>query len=251
MKLSVIIPVYNEQDTIREIVEKVQRVDIDKELIIVDDGSTDRTPEHLCQIEAKSTNTRVIRLARNYGKGKAIRTGFRLARGQYVIVQDADLEYDPNDYAKLLEPLEQDRADVVYGSRFFSDQAHRALMFWHYIGNKVITSFCNILTDLNLSDIETCYKIFRRELIQSLVLEEDRFGIEPEITCKMARLKARIYEVGIAYHGRTYEDGKKIGVTDGFKALWCILLYRFKPLRFTETARARASETASVSESES
>jgi glycosyltransferase involved in cell wall biosynthesis len=165
------------------------------------------------------------------GKGKALRTGFAAARGDYVIVQDADLEYDPQDYAKLLGPLERGRADAVYGSRFISTQEHRVLYFWHSLGNKLLTLLSNMATDLNLTDMETCYKVFRRELIQSIELEEDRFGFEPEITCKLARVRARIYEVGIAYHGRTYEEGKKIGMRDGFRALWCILKYTFKPVR--------------------
>jgi glycosyltransferase involved in cell wall biosynthesis len=165
------------------------------------------------------------------GKGKALRTGFAAASGEYVIVQDADLEYDPEDYYKLIGPLERRQADAVYGSRFITTQEHRVLYFWHSLGNKLLTLLSNMATDLNLSDMETCYKVFRRELIQSIQLEEDRFGFEPEITCKLARARARIYEVGIAYHGRTYEEGKKIGLRDGFRALWCILKYRVKPLR--------------------
>ncbi len=231
IKLSVVIPVYNEHDTVGEIIARVERVELPKEIIIVDDGSTDGTRQRLEQIRKEHPNLTVILQARNMGKGKALRTGFEAARGDYVIVQDADLEYDPEDYHKLIGPLERGVADAVYGSRFISTQEHRVLYFWHSIGNRLLTLLSNMTTDLNLSDMETCYKVFRRELIQSIVLEEDRFGFEPEITSKLARAKARMYEVGIAYHGRTYEEGKKIGVKDGFRALWCILKYRFKPLR--------------------
>jgi len=231
IKLSVVIPVYNERETLREIVRRVQQVDISKEIIIVDDGSTDGTREQLERIRGEHSNVVAILQPYNMGKGKALRTGFRSARGDYVIVQDADLEYDPQDYYKLLRPLEMNQADAVYGSRFISTQEHRVLYFWHSMGNKLLTLLSNMTTDLNVSDMETCYKVFRRELIQSIELEEDRFGFEPEITCKLARAQARIYEVGIAYHGRTYQEGKKIGVQDGFRALWCILKYRFKPLR--------------------
>jgi glycosyltransferase involved in cell wall biosynthesis len=230
-KLSVVIPVYNEGSTVEEIVRRVQAVVITKEIVIVDDGSTDGTRDRLKEIEQQEPNVRVILQPYNMGKGKALRTGFAAARGDYVIVQDADLEYDPQDYAKLLGPLERGRADAVYGSRFISTQEHRVLYFWHSLGNKLLTLLSNMATDLNLSDMETCYKVFRRELIQSIELEEDRFGFEPEITCKLARVRARIYEVGIAYHGRTYEEGKKIGMRDGFRALWCILKYTFKPVR--------------------
>ncbi len=231
VKLSVVIPVYNERDTIGEIVNRVQRVNISKEIIIVDDGSTDGTRERLQQIQAEQGNVHLILQPRNMGKGKALRAGFAAATGEYVIVQDADLEYDPEDYHKLLGPLERQQADAVYGSRFITTEEHRVLYFWHSMGNKLLTLLSNMATDLNLSDMETCYKVFRRELIQSIELEEDRFGFEPEITCKLARARARIYEVGIAYHGRTYEEGKKIGFKDGLRALWCILKYRFKPLR--------------------
>ena len=230
-KLSVVIPVYNEKNTVREIVNRVQGVDLSKEIIIVDDGSTDGTREWLEEINREHSNVTVILQPHNMGKGKALRTGFMAARGDYVIVQDADLEYDPQDYYKLIGPLETGKADAVYGSRFISTQEHRVLYFWHSMGNKLLTLLSNMATDLNLTDMETCYKVFRRELIQSIELEEDRFGFEPEITCKLARAQARIYEVGIAYHGRTYEEGKKIGLRDGIRALWCILKYRIKPLK--------------------
>jgi glycosyltransferase involved in cell wall biosynthesis len=206
-------------------------VELPKEIILVDDGSTDGTRDELARLEREHPNLRVLLQPRKMGKGRALRTGFEAARGQYVIVQDADLEYDPQDYAKLLRPLERGVADAVYGSRFITTEEHRVLYFWHSVGNKVLTLVSNMFTDLNLTDMETCYKVFRRELIQSIELEEDRFGFEPEITCKLSRLRARIYEVGIAYHGRTYEEGKKIGMRDGFRALWCILKYRVKPLR--------------------
>ena len=231
VKLSVVIPVYNERQTIGEIVNRVERVGIPKEIIIVDDGSTDGTRDRLKEIGAEHPGVKVILQPYNMGKGKALRTGFAAATGEYVIVQDADLEYDPEDYYKLIGPLERQQADAVYGSRFITTQEHRVLYFWHSLGNRVLTLLSNMATDLNLSDMETCYKVFRRELIQSIELEEDRFGFEPEITCKLARARARIYEVGIAYHGRTYEEGKKIGLRDGFRALWCILKYRIKPLR--------------------
>ncbi|MBI3696324.1 MAG: glycosyltransferase family 2 protein [Acidobacteria bacterium] len=231
IKLSVIIPAYNERSTIGEIIHRVQSVNIPKEIIIVDDGSTDGTRDELEKIKREHDNVVVILQPRNMGKGKALRTGFAAARGDYVVVQDADLEYDPEDYYKLIAPLESGRADAVYGSRFITTQEHRVLYFWHSLGNKLLTLLSNMATDLNLTDMETCYKVFRRELIQSIELEEDRFGFEPEITSKLSRARARIYEVGIAYYGRTYEEGKKIGMKDGFRALWCILKYRIKPLR--------------------
>ncbi len=231
MKLSVVIPVFNEAGTISEIVDRVQAVDLDKEIVIVDDFSTDGTRDVLNTIEQRHYNVQVHFHERNFGKGRALRTGLEHARGDYVIVQDADLEYDPEDYAKLLRPLERGQADAVYGSRFITTQEHRVLYFWHSIGNTVLTLLSNMTTDLNLSDMETCYKVFRRELIQAIPLEEDRFGFEPEVTSKLAKARARIYEVGIAYHGRTYEEGKKIGLKDGFRALWCIAKFKLKPLR--------------------
>jgi glycosyltransferase involved in cell wall biosynthesis len=231
MKLSVVIPVFNEARTIAAIVERVNEVAVDKEIVIVDDYSTDGTREALADVAARHPNVTVLRHERNMGKGRALRTGFAAARGNYVIIQDADLEYDPDDYAKLLRPLEQGKADAVYGSRFAGIQEHRVLYFWHSVGNNLLTLLSNMTTDLNLTDMETCYKVFRRELIQSIQLEEDRFGFEPEITAKLAKVGARIYEVGIAYHGRTYAEGKKIGMKDGFRALWCILKYRLKPVK--------------------
>jgi glycosyltransferase involved in cell wall biosynthesis len=231
MKLSVVIPVFNERDTVAEILRRVNSVPVDKELIVVDDFSTDGTRDALAECLKEHSNLTVLHHERNLGKGRALRTGFETARGEYVIVQDADLEYDPEDYAKLLRPLDRQQADAVYGSRFITTQEHRVLYFWHSIGNRVLTLLSNMMTDLNLTDMETCYKVFRRELIQAIPLEEDRFGFEPEVTCKLAKVGARIYEVGIAYHGRTYDEGKKIGMKDGFRALWCIVKYRVKPLR--------------------
>ena len=231
MKLSVVIPVYNEVSTIAQILERVNEVEIEKEIIVVDDFSTDGTRAVLEQQKDRYRNIVIFHQPSNRGKGRALRRGFEAAHGDYVIVQDADLEYDPQDYRQLLRPLETGKADVVYGSRFITSQEHRVLYFWHSIGNVALTLLSNMMTNLNLSDMETCYKVFRRELIQSIVLEEDRFGFEPEITCKLARMHIRIYEVGISYHGRTYEEGKKIGMKDGVRALWCILKYRLKPLK--------------------
>ena len=234
LKLSVVIPVFNEAQTVEQIFAYVQAVDVDKELVIVDDFSTDGTRDILQKIQEQSDNVQIRLHDRNYGKGRALRTGFEHARGDYVIVQDADLEYDPEDYTKLLRPLERGQADAVYGSRFISTQEHRVLYFWHSVGNQFLTLLSNMTTDLNLTDMETCYKVFRRELIQAIPLEEDRFGFEPEITSKLSKARARIYEVGIAYHGRTYEEGKKIGMKDGFRALWCIIKFKLQPLRLKQ-----------------
>ena len=231
MKLSVVIPVYNEVKTVADIVARVQAVAVDKEIILVDDFSTDGTRDVLEKLASAADNVRVYAHERNFGKGRALRTGFEHARGDYVIVQDADLEYDPNDYPRLLGPLDSGKADAVFGSRFITTQEHRVLYFWHSVANQILTLLSNMATDLNLTDMETCYKVFRRELIQAIVLEEDRFGFEPEVTAKVAKARARVYEVGIAYHGRTYEEGKKIGWKDGVRALWCIAKYRLTPLR--------------------
>lgn len=231
MKLSVVIPVFNERNTVAEILRRVNNVPIDKELIVVDDFSTDGTREVLAECRNEHSNLTVLRHDRNRGKGCALRTGFAVARGEYVIVQDADLEYDPEDYSKLLRPLERGQADAVYGSRYITTQEHRVLYFWHSVGNQFLTLLSNMMTNLNLTDVETCYKVFRRELIQAIPLEEDRFGFDPEVTCKLAKVRARIYEVGIAYHGRTYAEGKKIGMRDALRALWCMLKYRIKPLK--------------------
>ena len=226
-----VIPVYDEASTLREIVSRVQAVDIDKEVLIVDDASTDGSHEVARSAAGQWDNVRVFRQERNRGKGYALRTGFAHATGDFVIVQDADLEYDPKDYPKLLNPLLQDKADAVYGSRFLTGSEHRVLYYRHYLGNRLLTLLSNLATDLNLTDMESCYKAFRRTLLQSIVLEEDRFGFEPEITAKVAKAGARVYEVGISYHGRTYAQGKKIRPKDGLRALWCIAKYSVKPLR--------------------
>jgi glycosyltransferase involved in cell wall biosynthesis len=238
MKISVVIPVYNEAATVAELIGRVQGVDIPKEVIVVDDGSTDGTREVLALLEKQHDNLRVFLQAKNSGKGAALRTGFQQATGDFVLVQDADLEYDPADYPALLKPLVEGKADVVYGSRFLTTKEHRVLFFWHSVGNRLLTLISNMFTDLNLTDMETGYKAFRREVIQAIKLEQDRFGFEPEVTVKIARMKLRIYEVGISYYGRTYEEGKKIGWRDGVKALWCILKYSIK----TPTSRYRPSE---------
>jgi len=223
--LSVVIPCYNEVDTIESILEAVSRSAIDdKEILVVDDFSTDGTREKLRELEAKC-GIKVSYHARNQGKGAALRTGFALATGDVVIVQDADLEYDPRDYPKLLAPILEGKADVVFGSRFAGGESHRVLYFWHYAANKMLTLASNMFTNLNLTDMETCYKAFRREIIQGIDIKEERFGFEPEVTAKVARTGCRIYEVGISYSGRTYAEGKKIGWRDGVRALWCIFRY--------------------------
>jgi glycosyltransferase involved in cell wall biosynthesis len=226
MKLSVVIPVYNEKGTILDLYRLVQSVEICKEIIIVDDGSSDGTRELLQGLSGPSTT--VLMHDRNMGKGAALRTGFRHATGDMVVVQDADLEYDPHQFPRLIQPILEGKADVVYGSRFVTGDYRRVLYFWHMVGNKFLTLLSNMLTNLNLSDMETCYKVFRREIVQSIPIEEDRFGFEPEITVKVAKRRLRIYEVGISYWGRTYEEGKKIGWKDGVRCLWCLLKYSVK-----------------------
>jgi glycosyltransferase involved in cell wall biosynthesis len=228
MKLSVVIPCYNEIGTLREVLNSV--IDApgpEKEIIVVDDGSNDGTRQ-LLEKDLDGKLARVIYLEHNQGKGAALRAGFAVATGEIIIVQDADLEYDPRDYPALLEPIIDDRADVVYGSRFMGQRPHRVLYFWHRMGNGLLTLLSNMLTNLNLTDIETGYKAFRREVIQSIDIEENRFGFEPEITAKVARGRFRIYEVGIGYFGRTYLEGKKIGWKDGLWAVWCILKYNLR-----------------------
>jgi glycosyltransferase involved in cell wall biosynthesis len=221
--LSVVMPCFNELGTIDEVVAQVLASPFTAELIVVDDGSTDGTRERLAAID--DPRVRVLLQARNQGKGAALRRGFADATAPYVIVQDADLEYDPSEYGDLLAPLLDGRADVVYGSRLHSSRPHRVLYFWHSVGNKVLTLVSNMFTDLNLTDMETCYKVFRREVLESITVCEDRFGIEPEITAKVAAGGWRVYEIGISYSGRTYEQGKKIGWKDGIWALVCIVRY--------------------------
>jgi len=228
MKLSVVIPVYNERATLRPVVERVLTVPLELEVLCVDDGSQDGSREILAELQGQFPQIRVFLQPRNMGKGAALRRGIQEATGEFVIIQDADLEYDPADYALLLDPLTQGKADVVYGSRFLGSAPHRVLYFWHSVGNKLLTLLSNCLTNINLTDMETCYKVFRREVIQSIPIEENRFGFEPEITVKVAKRHLRIYEVGISYWGRTYEEGKKIGWKDGVHAVWCLLKYSVK-----------------------
>jgi glycosyltransferase involved in cell wall biosynthesis len=244
-QLSVVVPVYNERDTIEEILRRIQAVDIDKEILIVDDGSTDGTREFLADVAARfcwgvdsaplpeandglrRDRIRVFFQEKNCGKGAALRRGFKEARGQIVIIQDADLEYDPQDYFALIGPIQRGHADVVYGSRFLGGP-HRVLLFWHYVGNKLLTTLSDMLTDLNLSDVWTCYKAFRREVLEQIEIQEDRFGFEQEITVKISKNSWRVYEVPISYSGRSYSEGKKITWKDGFRGLWCILRYSLK-----------------------
>jgi glycosyltransferase involved in cell wall biosynthesis len=241
-ELSVVVPVYNERATIEEILRRIQAVDIEKEILIIDDASTDGTREFLVDLAARpgsgagvmtstegssgfrADSIRTFFQEKNYGKGAALRRGFQEARGQIVVVQDADLEYDPQDYLALIEPIRRGQADVVYGSRFLGGP-HRVLLFWHYVGNKFLTTLSNALTDLNLSDVWTCYKAFSREVLNQIHLQEDRFGFEQEITVKISKNSWRVYEVPISYFGRNYAEGKKITWRDGLRGLWCMVRY--------------------------
>jgi glycosyltransferase involved in cell wall biosynthesis len=226
MKLSVVIPVYNEKSTIEEIIRRVQAVDVglEKEIVVVDDGSTDGTRDILQRLQG--ANVKVVLHEKNTGKGGALRTGFSEAGGDIVLVQDADLEYDPREYPNLLAPILEGRADVVYGSRFLGGP-HRVLYFWHAVGNRLLTMFSNMASNLNLTDMETCYKVFRREVLRKIRLRSRRFGVEPEITIKVAKLNCRVYEVPISYAGRDYSEGKKIGWKDGVAALFHIVRFKF------------------------
>ncbi|MCS6962357.1 MAG: glycosyltransferase family 2 protein [Deltaproteobacteria bacterium] len=224
MKVSVVIPVFNEVNYISQILTIVKKsFPLDKEIIVVDDFSTDGTREFLLQ--NPHLYSKLVCHDRNMGKGRALRTGFENVTGDVIIIQDADLEYDPIEYPLLLQPILSGKADIVFGSRFLTTNPRRVLYFWHYVANKVLTLLTNIVTDLNLSDMETCYKVFRKEVLNGMELCEDRFGFEPEFTCKIARRNWRIYEVGISYSGRTYEEGKKIGFKDAVRALYCIFKY--------------------------
>ncbi len=234
MKLSVLIPVYNEENTLREAIRRVQRVNVSKEIIVIDDGSKDGSRDILAGLNAdakKKTDPlnelKVILKTVNEGKGAAIRSGLAQVTGDVVIVQDADLEYNPQDYPKLLEPIEAGEADVVYGTRFFGGGPHRVLFFWHYVGNQLLTLFSNILTNLNLSDMEVGYKAFRSDILKKVQIKSNRFGFEPEITVKVAKIGCRIYEVPISYYGRTYKEGKKVTWKDGFAAFYYLLRYKF------------------------
>ena len=226
MKLSVVMAVYNERETILEVIQRVRAVPLAKELIVVDDGSTDGTREALAEVQDRS-DVEVLYHDKNRGKGAALRTGFGHATGDIVVIQDADLEYDSDQFPVLIQPIVEGVADVVYGSRFLAGGPHRVLYYWHYVANRLLTTISNMFTDLNLTDMETCYKLFRREVIDDILptLKQDRFGIEPELTAKVARRNYRVYEMGISYTGRTYEAGKKIRMRDAFQALWCIFRY--------------------------
>lgn len=228
MKLTIVMPVFNEAEWVEKAMERVMSCPFDKQLVVVDDGSTDRTPDILDSLKHRYSDLTVIRQESNRGKGAALRAGFEAAVGEIIIIQDADLEYDPAEYPRLIAPIESGHADVVFGSRFVGGESHRVLYFWHTVANRVVTLFSNACTNLNLTDMTTCYKVFRREVLTKITIEEDGFGVEPELTAKVARLGYRVYEVGISYHGRTYEQGKKIRWRDGFTMLRCIAKYNWR-----------------------
>ena len=236
MKLSVVIPCFNELTTIESVIKSVKKCGIRPlEIIIVDDCSTDGTCELLRTLEFQVD--RIIYHSHNQGKGAALRSGFRAVTGDIVIVQDADLEYNPQEFPIVIAPILNGKADVVYGSRFVGGEAHRVVYYWHMVGNRFLTTLSNMLTNINLTDMETCYKAFRREIIQAVQIEENRFGFEPEITAKISRMECKIYEVGISYYGRTYKEGKKIGWKDGFRAIFCILKYNLRPQNKTQSLK--------------
>lgn len=226
MKLSILIPCFNEIDTINQVVESVlNSAIVSKEIIVIDDFSTDGTRQILEKLYSQNKISKLVMHEKNLGKGAALKSGIKHVTGDIVIIQDADLEYDPNDYPLLIEPIINNKAEVVYGSRFKSGKAGRVLFFWHRVGNIFLTTLSNMFTNLNLTDMETCYKVFKKEIIEQIDIKEKRFGVEPEITAKISKLKCRIFEVGISYNGRTYEEGKKIGYKDGFRAIYCIIKY--------------------------
>ncbi len=229
MKLSIIIPCYNEKDVLPRLIAKVKACPVtEKEIILVDDHSGDGTRE-LIETEVAHQVDRVVYHSKNLGKGAAVKSGLQHVTGDLVVIQDADLEYDPREYPKLMAPILEGKADVVYGSRFLGEGPHRVHLFWHYVGNKILTILSNMFTNLNLTDMETCFKLFRTEILKDIQIEQKRFGIEPEITAKVAKRKARVYEVGISYYGRSYEEGKKVNWKDGLKAVYCILKYNLFP----------------------